>query len=105
MDARCFGHNRPGYPAGDGDQHLTGHRAGFMREQAHHRGHQFGTHRGICRNTQAFSHSRHGGRNDDVAQHAVRGAFERDDVRQADQACLGSGVVRDTVVAVQAADR
>src|ERR1700737_93129 len=88
-----LGNDDSGHAPGDGNQHLTGDRAGFMSQPAHHRCHLIGAHRRIGPNIQPLSHSGSRGGNDDIAQHVIRGTFESDDVGQADDARLGYGVV------------
>src|SRR6185437_7624389 len=70
LHTRAFDDGHPGHPAGDGHQHLPVDRAGFVRQQAHHRSHQLGAHRRVRRNIQTLGHSRHRRGHDDVAEHA-----------------------------------
>ena len=66
---------------------------------------QLRAHGRVGRNVDSLGHSRHGARNDEVALHAFGGSFERDDIVEADHACLGHAVIHDAMVAVQSADR
>src|SRR6202022_62464 len=105
VDARRFGDYGPRNPAGDSDEHLARNRTGFVGEPAHHGRHLLGLHARISRSVKPISHSRQCAGNDDVALHTLVGALECDHVGQADHARLGHRVIRDAMVAVQAADR
>src|ERR1700758_305642 len=64
MYAGTLGDDRPRHPTRQGDEHLPGHRTGFVCEPAHHGGDELRTHRWVGRSVDAGGHSCHRGRHD-----------------------------------------
>src|ERR1700730_17290075 len=62
IHAGAFSDDRARHPTRQRDEHLPGHRTGFVREPTHHGRNELRAHRWVGRGVDACCHSRHRGR-------------------------------------------